>query len=156
MVREGDPAPDFELTSDDGTAVRLSDFRGRPVVLFFYPKDDTPGCTAEACSFRDAHGELVAEGAVVLGVSGDDVASHRKFAAKHRLPFPLLVDAGHEVARRYGAYGVKRRYGREYEGVLRQTFLIDPEGHIARVWRTVRPANHAEEVLAVLRARRTA
>lgn len=155
-LREGSPAPPFALEDQNGNVVTLEGLRGRWVVLYFYPKDDTPGCTAEACSFRDAHGELVAEGAVVLGVSGDDVASHRKFAAKHRLPFPLLVDAGHEVARRYGAYGVKRRYGREYEGVLRQTFLIDPEGHIARVWRTVRPANHAEEVLAVLRARRTA
>lgn len=153
-LREGDPAPSFALEDQDGTVVRLEDLRGTWVVLYFYPKDDTPGCTTEACSFRDAYGELTAAGAVVLGVSGDDAGSHRKFAGKHHLPFRLLVDNDHAVARRYGAFGTKRLYGREYEGVLRQTFLIDPEGRLAKVWLAVKPANHAGEVLAVLRERR--
>ncbi len=153
-LTEGAPAPTFALEDQNGNTVRLEDLRGRWVVLYFYPKDDTPGCTAEACSFRDAFGELEAEGAVVLGVSGDDAASHRKFAAKHSLPFPLLVDSDHAVAKAYGAYGVKRMYGREFEGVLRQTFLIDPEGRLARVWRTVKPAGHAAEVLEALRSLR--
>ncbi|MCS7293945.1 MAG: thioredoxin-dependent thiol peroxidase [Chloroflexota bacterium] len=153
-LREGAPAPAFALQDQHGNTVRLEDLRGQWVVLYFYPKDDTPGCTAEACSFRDAYGELAAAGAVVLGVSGDDAASHRKFAEKHGLPFPLLVDEGHAVAKAYGAFGVKRMYGREYEGVLRQTFLIDPEGRIARVWRTVKPADHAAEVLTALRSLR--
>lgn len=153
-LREGERAPSFALEDQDGTVVRLEDFRGKWVVLYFYPKDDTPGCTTEACGFRDAYAELTAAGAIVLGVSGDDASSHRRFAAKHQLPFRLLVDSSHAVARLYGAFGTKRLYGREYEGVLRQTFLIDPEGRLAKIWRAVKPANHAAEVLAALGDRR--
>ncbi len=155
-LREGDPAPSFALRDQHGNLVRSDELRGRWVVLYFYPKDDTPGCTKEACSFRDHWSELQSEGAVVLGVSGDDERSHARFAAKYELPFPLLVDAGLSTARAYGAYGVKRRFGREYEGVLRQTFVIDPDGRIAKIWRNVKPEGHAEEVLAWLRERKAA
>ena len=155
-LREGDPAPSFTLRDQRGNLVRSDDLRGRWVVLYFYPKDDTPGCTKEACSFRDHWDELREEGAVVLGVSGDDERSHARFAEKHRLPFPLLVDSDHAVARAYGAYGAKRRFGREYEGVLRQTFLIDPEGRLAKIWRRVTPEGHAEEVLEALRKEKAA
>lgn len=130
---------------------RLEDYRGRWVVLYFYPKDDTPGCTKEACAFRDAHAELKALGAVVLGVSADGVESHRRFAEKYGLNFPLLADPEKAVIRAYGAWGKKNLYGRVYEGVMRYTFLIDPEGRIARVWKKVKPATHAQEVAAALR-----
>lgn len=155
-LREGDPAPSFALRDQHGNLVQSDDLRGRWVVLFFYPKDDTPGCTKEACSFRDHWGALQEEGAMVLGVSGDDERSHARFAEKYQLPFPLLVDSDHAVARAYGAFGVKRRFGREYEGVLRQTFLIDPEGRLAKIWRRVAPEAHAEEVLEALRKEKAA
>jgi peroxiredoxin Q/BCP len=146
---EGAPAPPFTLASDQGP-VRLADFRGRPVVLYFYPKDDTSGCTKEACDFRDHWGEIQRAGAVVLGVSPDGVDSHVKFKRKHALPFPLLADPDHAIAERYGVWGEKSMYGRRYFGIIRTTFLIDGEGRIARVWSKVRVPNHADEVLDAL------
>ncbi len=122
------------------------------MVLYFYPKDDTPGCTKEACGFRDRMGDLQALGAVVLGVSADDLASHKRFAEKYGLNFPLLADPERQAILAYGAWGKKNLYGKEYEGVLRQTFLIDPEGRIAKVWRKVSPEGHAEEVAEALKA----
>ena len=151
MIAEGQPAPDFELTSDTGEAVRLSSLRGKPVVLYFYPKDDTPGCTTQACGIRDAYGEFERAGAVVLGVSPDDESSHVKFKEKYGLPFTLLADTGHAVADEYGAWGEKTFMGRTYTGVLRSTFVIDAEGTIARVMRDVKPDTHADDVLAALR-----
>lgn len=144
-------APPFELKDQAGQTVRLRDLKGKWVVLYFYPKDDTSGCTKEACSFRDNHEGLLATGAIVLGVSGDSEASHRKFAAKNNLPFQLLVDDDHAVARAYGAWGMKSMYGRQYEGVLRSTFLIGPDGRVAAVWPKVKAASHGEEVLAWMR-----
>ena len=147
MLKAGDKAPPFALPSNEGRTVRL---RGKPVVLYFYPKDDTPGCTKEACSFRDAWSEIQETGAVVLGVSPDDAASHEKFRAKYRLPFPLLSDPDHAVADAYGAWGEKSMYGRKYEGILRTTFLIDGTGVVRRVFEKVRPDGHADEVLAAV------
>ncbi|HSM07772.1 MAG TPA: thioredoxin-dependent thiol peroxidase [Gemmatimonadota bacterium] len=150
MLSERDIAPDFSLESDGGDTVRLADQRGRRVVLYFYPKDDTSGCTKEACGFRDALPEFDARGAVVLGVSPDDVDSHEKFRDKYDLNFPLLADPDHSVAKAYGAWGKKKLYGREYEGILRSTFLIDPDGRIEKIYRKVKPAGHANEILAEL------
>jgi peroxiredoxin Q/BCP len=150
VVTEGEPAPDFTLTSDAGEPVSLSDFRGRPVVLYFYPKDDTPGCTTQACGIRDAYGEFERAGAVVLGVSPDDVKRHVKFREKYELPFTLLADPEHEVAERYGVWGEKRSRGRNYFGVKRSTFLITPDGTVAKVMHDVKPAAHADDVLAAL------
>ncbi len=147
---EGAPAPDFRLPDATGTEHGLSDYRGRWVVLYFYPADDTPGCTTEACQFRDRHAAIEAAGAVVLGVSPDDPASHARFQAKYDLPFTLLADVDHRVAERYGAWQLKTSYGRSQMGVVRSTFLIDPEGRIARVWPKVKADGHAEEVLAAL------
>lgn len=146
-------APKFELKDQAGQAVRLRDLEGKWVVLYFYPKDDTPGCTKEACSFRDSYGAIQQFGAVVLGVSADTEASHRKFAERYELPFPLLVDADHEVARAYGAWGTKSMYGKTYEGVIRSTFIIGPDGRIAKVWPKVKPDGHGQEVLTWLTAR---
>jgi peroxiredoxin Q/BCP len=151
---EGTLAPDFALPDQEGRVHRLSDYRGRWVVLYFYPKDDTPGCTKEACGFRDRMGDLQALGAVVLGVSADDVASHKRFAEKYGLNFPLLADPERQAILAYRAWGKKNLYGKEYEGVLRQTFLIDPEGRIAKAWRKVSPEGHAEEVAEALRQAR--
>ena len=150
MIEEGQSAPDFELESDSGETVRLRDLRGRTVILYFYPKDDTPGCTKEACGFRDRLDEIDAAGAVVLGVSPDGAASHVRFRDKHGLNFPLLADPDHSVAEAYGAWGEKKLYGRTYEGILRSTFIIDAEGIVERVYARVRPAIHAEQVLADL------
>ncbi len=150
MVGEGELAPEFELESDRGETVRLSDLRGRRVVLYFYPKDDTSGCTKEACGFRDSLPEFEHEDVVVLGVSPDGVASHAKFRDKYGLNFPLLADPDHEAARAYGVWGKKKMYGREYEGILRTTFLIGPDGRVERVFEKVKPAGHSEEVLATL------
>jgi thioredoxin-dependent peroxiredoxin len=150
VVAEGDPAPDFTLTSDAGEEVSLSDFRGRPVVLYFYPKDDTPGCTAQACGIRDAYGEFERAGAVVLGVSPDGATSHLKFRDKYGLPFTLLADPEHEVAELYGVWGEKRFRGRVYMGLNRTTFVIATDGTVAGVLRKVKSANHAADVLAVL------
>jgi thioredoxin-dependent peroxiredoxin len=152
MIEEGKPAPDFELSSDAGETVRLSELRGKPVVLYFYPKDDTPGCTAQACGIRDAYGEFEQEGAVVLGVSPDDERSHGKFRDKYDLPFTLLADTDHQVAEQYGVWGEKQYRGRTYLGVKRWTFVIDEDGNVKRVFPDVKPAEHADNVLAALRA----
>jgi peroxiredoxin Q/BCP len=150
VIEEGKPAPDFELPSDSGETVRLSSLRGKPVVLYFYPKDDTPGCTAQACGIRDAYGEFERAGAVVLGISPDDEKSHDKFKSKYDLPFTLLSDADHEVADAYGVWGEKKYMGRSYMGVNRSTFVIDSDGNVAKVMHNVKPATHADEVLAAL------
>ena len=149
-VEEGEAAPDFSLPADDGRQVKLSQLRGRPVVLYFYPKDDTPGCTREACAFRDKSAELAARGAAVLGVSPDDVASHGRFRDKYHLNFPLLADAGHQLAERYGAWREKNMYGKKSMGIQRSTFLIDGEGRVRKVWKKVSVDGHDEEVLRAL------
>lgn len=151
MIEEGSPAPDFELPSDSGETVTLSSLRGKPVVLYFYPKDDTPGCTTQACGIRDAYGEFERAGAVVLGVSPDDEKSHVKFRKKHELPFTLLADTEHEVAERYGVWGEKKFMGRTYMGVKRWTFVIDEEGNVKKIFPDVKPAQHADDVLGALR-----
>jgi peroxiredoxin Q/BCP len=153
MIREGEMAPEFELESDRGDTVRLTDLRGKRVVLYFYPRDDTSGCTKQACSFRDNLPEFEATETVVLGVSPDDVSSHRKFRDKYKLNFPLLADPEHQVAAAYGAWGKKRMYGREYEGILRTTFVIDRDGRVERVYEKVKPADHAEALLSDLAER---
>jgi peroxiredoxin Q/BCP len=152
MIEEGQPAPDFALTSDSGEEVRLSDLRGQSVVLYFYPKDDTPGCTAQACGIRDAYGEFERAGAVVLGVSPDDESSHVKFKEKYGLPFTLLADPGHAVADEYGVWGEKTYAGRSYMGVNRSTFVIGEDGTVRKVMYNVKPDTHADDVLAVLSA----
>ena len=151
-IPAGIPAPDFELPDDTGTPRKLSDYRGRSVILYFYPKDDTPGCTKEACNFRDDYSAYEKAGVAVLGVSPDDVKSHAKFKKKFQLPFPLLADEGHKVCDLYGVWGPKKFMGREYEGVLRTTFLIDENGKIVRVFENVRPAEHSAELLSELGA----
>ncbi len=145
-------APDFELPADNGDTVRLGDLRGTRVVLYFYPKDDTSGCTKQACGFRDAMPAIRERDAVVLGISPDPVRSHEKFRDKYELNFPLLADEDHAVALAYGAWGKKKLYGREYEGILRSTFVIDADGRIDKVFRRVRPAESATQVLAELGA----
>jgi peroxiredoxin Q/BCP len=150
MVEEGKAAPDFELTSDKGERVKLSDFRGKPVVLYFYPKDDTPGCTKQACGIRDEYGEFRKRGAVVLGVSPDDEASHVKFRDKYQLPFTLLADPGHEVAEAYGVWQERKFGGKKYMGINRSTFVIDAEGNVSKAMRNVKPDTHAAKVLAAL------
>jgi thioredoxin-dependent peroxiredoxin len=150
VVTEGQLAPDFTLTSDSGDSVRLSSLRGKPVVLYFYPKDDTPGCTRQACGIRDAYGEFEQAGAVVLGVSPDDEASHVEFKEKYGLPFTLLADTGHEVAEEYGVWGEKKYLGRSYMGVSRSTFVIDADGKVKKVMHDVKPDTHADDVLAAL------
>lgn len=144
-------APDFELDDQAGQRIRLTDLRGNWVVIYFYPKDNTPGCTKEACNFRDNFAAIKALGAEILGVSADSRASHEKFAAKFELPFSLLVDADHAVARAYGAFGLKKNYGREYEGIIRSTVIVDREGKIAKTFPRVKPAEHGDEVLAWLK-----
>ncbi len=152
MVEEGTQAPDFELTSDEGAKVKLSDFRGQPVVLYFYPKDDTPGCTVEACQFRDEYAEFQSRGAVILGVSPDDEASHVAFKEKYELPFLLLADSDHAVAETYGVWGEKKFAGKTYEGIKRSTYVIDAEGKVAKAMPNVKPDGHPEKVLAALPA----
>jgi peroxiredoxin Q/BCP len=147
MLKEGDAAPDFEARDAEGSAVKLSNLRGRKVVLYFYPKDDTSGCTKEACSFRDSFAEFGRRRIEVLGVSTDDERSHRKFAEKYGLPFTLLADTDHRVADLYEVYGEKQFMGRKYMGVARKTFLIDEEGRIAKVFDKVKVDEHADEVL---------
>ena len=153
-LQAGDPAPDFALPDQDGREHRLSDYRGSTVALYFYPRDDTPGCTKQACSFRDRHEAIAAEGAVVLGVSTDDAASHAGFRAKHGLPFPLLVDEGATVASAYGAWGEKTLYGRTSIGMTRSTFVVGPDGALLKVWKRARAADNAEAVLKLLRETR--
>jgi peroxiredoxin Q/BCP len=151
LLKSGSKAPAFTLPSDAGTTVKLADLSGQKVVLYFYPKDDTTGCTVEACEFRDHWAEVKRAGAVVLGVSPDGVASHAKFKTKFKLPFPLLADEDHQVAEKYGVWGEKSMYGRKYFGIRRTTFLIDETGRIAKVFEKVKPNGHAEEVLEALR-----
>ena len=151
MIEEGKPAPDFELTGDTGETVKLSELKGKQVVVYFYPKDDTPGCTTQACGIRDVYGEFEREGAVVLGVSPDDEASHVRFKDKYDLPFPLLADVGHKVADEYGVWTEKSFAGRKYMGVERSTFVIAEDGTIKKVMRKVKPVTHADDVLASLR-----
>jgi thioredoxin-dependent peroxiredoxin len=150
MVEEGQEAPDFELTSDTGEQVRLSQFRGKPVVLYFYPRDDTPGCTTQACRIRDNYDDFQERGVVVLGVSPDEETAHVKFKQKYGLPFTLLADPEHEAAEEYGVWGERKYMGRTYMGVQRSTFLIDSDGRIAKVMRKVKPDTHVEQVLAEL------
>jgi len=152
VIEEGKPAPDFELQSDSGETVRLSDFRGKPVVLYFYPKDDTPGCTTEACEFRDAYDTYRERGIEILGVSPDDVTSHGKFKSKYELPFTLLADPGHQTAEAYGVWGERSFAGKKYMGVNRSTFIIDEDGNVARAMLGIKPAGHAAAVLEQLSA----
>jgi len=140
-------APDFELQNEEGVEIRLSDYRGKPVVLYFYPKDDTPGCTTEACGFRDDYSAFTKKGIIILGVSPDTSKSHKKFKDKFNLPFPLLADIDHKVCELYGVWGRKQMMGKEYDGVFRTTFVIDREGKIVKVFEKVKPSEHAKEVL---------
>jgi len=150
MVEEGKPAPDFELPSDAGERVKLSSLRGKPVVLYFYPKDDTPGCTTQACGIRDVYSDFRERGAVVLGVSPDDEASHVRFKEKYSIPFTLLADPEHEVAEEYGVWKERNRYGKKSMGIERSTFVIDADGNVSKVMRRVKPDTHAADVLAAL------
>ncbi|MGD8276785.1 MAG: thioredoxin-dependent thiol peroxidase [Gemmatimonadota bacterium] len=150
MIEVGKKAPAFTLRNQDGEPVKLSDFRGRRVVLYFYPKDDTPGCTTQACSLRDHIEEFDARGAVVLGVSPDSPASHTKFRTKYDLNFTLLADEDHAVAEKYGVWQEKSMYGRKYWGVARTTFVIDAEGRVEQVLEKVKPAKHTDQVIALI------
>jgi thioredoxin-dependent peroxiredoxin len=150
VIEPGDPAPDFELPDQDGRAVKLSDFRGQPVVVYFYPKADTPGCTTQACGVRDHRADYAKVGSVVLGISPDPVSKVKKFHDKFDLNFPLLADEGHAVADSYGVWAEKSMYGKTYFGNERTTFVIDPAGKVAEVLRKVKPAEHDELVLAAL------
>lgn len=149
-ISSGREAPEFELFDDTHTLHKLSDYRGRNVVLYFYPKDDTPGCTKEACNFRDDYSAYENAGVAILGVSPDDVASHAKFKEKYNLQFPLLADDSHKVCDDYGVWGAKKFMDKEYDGVLRTTFLIDKQGKISRVYENVRPSEHSAELLTAL------
>ena len=151
-LEEGSKAPAFTLATDAGEKVKLSSFKGSPVVIYFYPKDDTPGCTKEACAFRDRKGELQALGAVVLGISGDSVESHVKFRDKYSLNFPLLSDPDHAVSEKFGAWREKNMYGKKSMGIQRSTFLIDADGKVAKVWKRVQVDGHDEQVLEALRS----
>ncbi len=149
-LKPGDLAPDFSLPDAQGNTISLTDLRGKRVVLYFYPRDNTPGCTKEACSFRDSYSEFEGQDIVVLGVSTDNAKAHEKFATKYQLPFPLLVDEGGEVATAYESYGLKKFMGKEYMGISRNTFVIDPDGKIEKVYKKVKPDNHASEILGDL------
>ncbi|MEO1591209.1 MAG: thioredoxin-dependent thiol peroxidase [Cyanobacteria bacterium J06632_22] len=148
----GDPAPEFSMPDAEGKVYSLSDYSGKRVVLYFYPRDNTPGCTKEACAFRDSYEQYQAEGAVVLGVSTDNAKSHAKFAEKHGLPFPLLIDEEGKVATTYGSYGLKKMYGKEYMGISRSTYVIGPDGTLEKIYLKVKPADHPAEVLADIQA----
>lgn len=150
-IEEGKKAPAFTLTADDGSKVTLASLKGSPFVLYFYPKDDTPGCTKEACAFRDRKDELIKLGAKVFGVSPDDVASHGKFRDKFSLNFPLLADDGHKVADKFGAWREKNMYGKKTMGIQRSTFLIDADGVVRKVWKAVKVDGHDEHVINALR-----
>ncbi len=149
-ISAGMQAPDFELKDEKGISRHLTDFRGANVLLYFYPKDDTSGCTTEACNFRDNYQAYHTSGTIILGVSPDTVASHVKFKEKYNLPFTLLADPDHKVCELYGVWGTKKQYGREYQGVFRTSFLIDPSGKVQRVFENVKPAEHSAEVLETL------
>lgn len=146
-LKEGDKAPQFETTDQDGKTVSLADYKGKKVVLYFYPKDDTPGCTAESCNLRDNYHSLQAQGYKVLGVSADNEKSHKKFANKFKLPFPLLADTEKEIINSYGVWGEKKFMGRKYMGILRTTFIIDENGVIEKIIREVETKNHAEQII---------
>jgi thioredoxin-dependent peroxiredoxin len=150
-IEEGNKAPDFTLPTHDGSKLKLSSLRGAPVVLYFYPKDDTPGCTREACGFRDAKATFAKHKAVVLGVSPDSPESHEKFRAKYKLPFTLLADEGHKIAEKYGAWREKNMYGKKSMGIARSTFVIDAAGKVAKVFKAVKVDGHDEQVLGVLK-----
>jgi len=150
-ILSGIPAPEITLLDETGTERHLSDYRGSPVVLYFYPKDDTPGCTTEACNFRDDYAVYQQAGVVILGVSPDSPAAHTKFKEKYHLPFTLLADQNHQVCELYGVWGLKKFMGREYEGVFRTTFLIDSQGQIVKVFENVKPEGHSQEILATLK-----
>ena len=150
-IEPGKKAPDFTLAADDGTKVKLSTLRGGPVVVYFYPRDDTPGCTREACAFRDRREEIAALGAKVLGISADDVASHEKFRDKFSLNFPLLADTEHRVAEKYGAWREKTRFGKTSMGIQRSTFLIDADGVLRKVWKAVDVEGHDQQVIDAVR-----
>ena len=150
MLKEGDKAPEFTLQNAEGETVSLSGFAGKTVVVYFYPKDDTPGCTKEACGFRDVYDDILAKDAVVLGISADSVGSHAKFKEKFNLPFHLLSDPEKTVIEAFGAWGEKKNYGKTYLGLIRSTFVIGPDGVILKAFPKVKPAEHAEEILALL------
>ncbi len=152
MVQTGQQAPDFELPDDTGRMRKLSDFRGRPVVLYFYPKDDTTGCTTEACNFRDDYSAYTNTDVTILGVSPDSTSSHAKFKKKYELPFTLLADKDHKICDLYGVWGPKKMMGRDYDGVHRTTFLIDQNGKVAKVFENVKPAEHSAEVIKAVEA----
>jgi peroxiredoxin Q/BCP len=149
-LKEGDLAPDFEAQTHTGDTIRLRDLKGKDVLLYFYPRDDTPGCTKEACGFRDAYDQFKKRGAVILGVSADPAKAHQKFTDKFNLPFPLLIDDQKKIINAYGVWGEKTFMGRKYMGVYRVTFLIDKTGHIKKIWPDVKPDQHAAETLAAL------
>jgi peroxiredoxin Q/BCP len=149
-IQAGIPAPDFSLSDETGAVRKLSDYRGKPLVLYFYPKDDTPGCTTEACNFRDDYSQYQEAGVTILGVSPDSAKDHIKFKEKYGLPFTLLADEDHKVCELYGVWGLKKSMGREYNGVFRTTFLIDSQGKILQVFENVKPAEHSAEVLEAL------
>ncbi len=150
MLKEGDKAPSFTLKNAEDEMISLADFAGKTVVLFFYPRDDTPGCTKEACGFRDVYDEILAQDAVVLGVSADSVKSHAKFKEKFNLPFHLVSDPEREVIKGFGAWGMKKNYGKEYEGILRSTFILNGKGIVIKAFPNVKPADHAAEILALI------
>lgn len=153
MLLENQKAPSFSLLNEKSELINLEDYKGKNVILYFYPKDMTPGCTTEACDFRDAHEDFSDLNAVILGVSMDDASRHTKFIEKHGLPFSLLVDADHQVAESYGVWTLKKNFGKEYMGIERTTFLINEEGIIEKEWRKVRVKNHIEDVLNYLKHR---
>ena len=150
VLEKGNKAPNFELEDSEGTVHKLSDYQGETIVVYFYPKDDTPGCTKEACSFRDSYKDFKDAGVTIIGISPDKVESHKKFKDKYALPFTLLADSDHEVCESYGVWGLKKSFGREYEGVYRTTYIIDPEGQVQRVFENVKPSDHSQEVLSEL------
>ena len=152
-ISSGVPAPEFSLPDETGKERTLTEFRGHPVILYFYPKDDTPGCTTEACNFRDDYSQYEKAGVIILGVSPDSPKSHAKFKTKYAIPFPLLADENHEVCELYQVWGTKKNYGREYMGVFRTTYLIDQDGQIMHVYENVKPAEHSAEILAELNLR---
>ena len=150
MLKEGDKAPAFTLKNAENESISLIDFTGKTVVVYFYPRDNTPGCTKEACGFRDIYDEILARGVVVLGISADSVKSHARFKEKFDLPFHLLSDPEKEVIKGFGAWGMKKNYGKEYEGLIRSTFIIDGNGTVIKVFPKVKPAEHATEILAIV------
>ena len=151
-LRIGQAVPNFTLPGSNGQNISLADYRGKKVVIYFYPKDMTPGCTQESCDFRDYHGDFEKYNAVVLGISPDPLKSHAKFIEKHQLPFPLLSDEDHQVAELFGVWQLKKNFGKEYMGIVRSTFLIDEEGKLAQEWRSVKVKGHTEEVLAAVKS----